>query len=65
MKTLLFAILDKALAIAMSHLDEAQIDELLKEWASRWAEKHLTVDEITSEIKDGVGFLKKLKEKVF
>jgi hypothetical protein len=58
-------ILDKALALALKQLDDAQIDALLTEWVTAWTEKHLTVDEITSEIKDGVGFLKKLKEKIF
>jgi hypothetical protein len=64
MNAVLFKILDIFFSAWLKTLTDMQIDELFTEWAKGWAAKHLTAEEITSEIKDGVGFIKKFIDKI-
>lgn len=58
MKSLVKMVIDVMWQYAMRVFDEATIKEIVKEVVTEWCEKHLTAEEITSEGKDFVKWLK-------
>ena len=60
MKTFLSMLLDVLLPIIMKMVDEDMLRAAFNEHLKTWAEKHLTVEELSAEGKD---FIKLIKEK--